>query len=363
MSRPAVPASDTRRGSGARHRDRNGRRPLRGRVLGAVLAAQVLTVGVAAWSLAAPVVTSSGVTTHGAVTSTKDTVGWLLTCRVSHTLADDPIVHPGVPGAAHLHDFWGNASTNAGSTYASQIASGNTAVADTYNGSAVRAGTSCALGSMAPGTIGDTGSYWAPALYANGTRVVPEAKAQLYYRAKPTLGTGFRPIPPDARIVVGNHAATSLAANPGLADGHIYWECAGDSDTHYQAPPTSCTEFLVNVVYPSCYDGRPMDHSGPNHTDNARFAYAANGRCPATHPVKVPQLSEKFKYKVPGTGMRLELSADPSMGKGMSGMLSPTYTMHADFWNTWQPKALTYLVDRCLNAGVSCGTNPVTPLG
>ena len=34
-------------------------------------------------------------------------------CRASHAAADDPIVFPGRPGAAHLHEFFGNQTTNA----------------------------------------------------------------------------------------------------------------------------------------------------------------------------------------------------------------------------------------------------------
>lgn len=38
-------------------------------------------------------------------------------CKFSHVAYDDPIVSPGVPGAAHLHLFFGNTLTNANSTY------------------------------------------------------------------------------------------------------------------------------------------------------------------------------------------------------------------------------------------------------
>ena len=113
-----------------------------------------------------------------------------------------------------------------------------------------------------------------------------------------------------------------------------------------------------------------MDHSGPLGTDNERFAYAVNGACPSGFPIKVPQLSEKFKYTVPQTGMLIQLSGDPStsstMSMGGSAMtmgLMPTYTAHADFWNTWQPAALRYLVTNCINAQISCGTNPIVPVG
>ena len=37
-------------------------------------------------------------------------------CLPSHRAPDDPIVYPKQPGASHLHDFFGNETTNAFST-------------------------------------------------------------------------------------------------------------------------------------------------------------------------------------------------------------------------------------------------------
>lgn len=320
-------------------------------------------VALRSFAATATVTTSSGVLTHGAVTTTVDTIGWLLTCEPSHELPDDPIVHPGAPGAAHLHDFWGNASTNGNSTYATQTDLKNLAVADTWLGASVKNGTSCDTSGFDPGTDGDTASYWAPVLYADGVKIQPGSKAQLYYRAKPTFGTGFKPFPTDARIIVGSHSAISIATNQALVDQKLYWECHGDTSTHYQLPPNNCGEILANIVFPSCYDNGPMDHKGPNGTDNPHFAYAdSSGNCPSNFLQKVPQLSEKFKYTVPRNGALLQLSGDPMPGTpGMYGALMPTYTMHADFWNTWNPTSLQYLVDKCINAQLSCGTNPLVP--
>jgi hypothetical protein len=47
-------------------------------------------------------------------------------CDFSHRNSDDPIVHPGNPGAAHSHDFFGNTSTDAFSTLESLRAAGTT---------------------------------------------------------------------------------------------------------------------------------------------------------------------------------------------------------------------------------------------
>jgi hypothetical protein len=314
----------------------------------------------------ATVTTSTGVVTHGAIVSNSNTVGWLLVCDPSHTLPDDPIKFPGISGASHMHDFWGNASTAAASTYASMTNAANVAVADTYIGQTVHAGTSCDRGSFVPGTEGDTAAYWAPSVYVNGHRIVPATGSELYYRSKATPNRkDFVPFPNDARIIVGSHTATSEATNPALTNAYIYWECSGITTVHYLEPPNNCSggEILVNIIYPSCWDGKPMDHTGPSGSDNPHFAYASPmefGSCPAAFPRAIPQLSEKFKYNVGNNSANvIQLSADPGMNMG----LMPTYTIHADFWNTWQPAALQYLVTNCINAGISCGTNPLTPIG
>jgi hypothetical protein len=326
-----------------------------------VILVTTLIVGVLAACI--PIVkTTTGVITHGDIVSNADSIGWLLVCTPSHTLPDDPIKFPGHPGASHLHDFWRNASTTGSSTLATQEASSNDAVQNTYVGSNTAAGTSCDLSTYA-GTA-DTASYWAPTVYANGVQIVPDDKAELYYRAKPVFNTNFVPFPQDARLVVGNHDATSVASNPALVSDALHFECDGDTAHHYTAPPTTCTTWLMIITFPSCYDGGPMDHTGPIGTDNERFTYASNandGTCPSNFPISVPTLSERFEYTVPTTGMDIEFSADPT--GPMAGMLMPTYTAHADFWNTWQPAALRYLVTHCINAQISCGTNPIVPVG
>ena len=42
-------------------------------------------------------------------------------CAFDHRGHDDLIVHPGEPGAAHSHDFFGNRSTDAFSAYESLL--------------------------------------------------------------------------------------------------------------------------------------------------------------------------------------------------------------------------------------------------
>src|SRR4051794_15498776 len=76
---------------------------------------------------------------------------FIVHCAFSHRAMDDPIVHPGMPGAAHSHDFFGNTTTNAYSTLQS-----------------LRAGsTTCDI-------PGDTAAYWMPTVYDGGIAIQPQ---------------------------------------------------------------------------------------------------------------------------------------------------------------------------------------------
>ena len=66
-------------------------------------------------------------------------------CRFSHSAPDDPIVRPGLPGASHPHEFFGNTSTDARSSLQSLLAHGTTCMRKA-----------------------DTAAYWVPALYRSG---------------------------------------------------------------------------------------------------------------------------------------------------------------------------------------------------
>ena len=47
-------------------------------------------------------------------------------CTYSHSLKDDPIVFPGLPGASHMHSFIGNRSTDANTTADTLLANAGT---------------------------------------------------------------------------------------------------------------------------------------------------------------------------------------------------------------------------------------------
>lgn len=241
---------------------------------------------------------------------------FLADCPFTHRLPDDPIVFPGLPGASHMHDFFGNRSTNAHSTLAS---------------------LSAAPSNCLPAI--DLSSYWVPTLYDNNNNPVPPTGTTFYY-----LGEGVRPditarivaFPLGLRIVAGNAQAT------GPSQSIARWSCLH----HNEVPPS--TDFVTcpagsmlesYLDFPQCWDGVNLDSA--NH--KSHMAYPVNQACPASHPVPVPKLRQVLRYPINGNPANFRLAS----GRG--------YTMHGDFFNAWPVPELERRVRDCINAVIKCG--------
>ncbi len=250
---------------------------------------------------------------------------FVLRCLYSHTNTDDPIVFPGQPGASHMHDFFGNTTVDAHSTMSSMLAGD----------------TTCRVPS-------DTAGYWAPTASLNGVRIEPTVM-RIYY-----LGPKDGPVlsfPPGLQIIGGNRDATSPEENP-----HVAWYCGATKDVKtprmgepYDCTPWSSYRFVDGVIaivdFPSCWNGtglRPED-----------VAYPVHGRCPSAFRHAIPKISERIHY-----GIMNPLNPDGTPALTLSS--GPAYTMHADFWNTWQQERLDQLVADCIAARVHCGSVDAT---
>lgn len=271
------------------------------------------------------VIALTGLTVSGGSPAQAASAGWIVRCDFSHALPDDPIVYPQQRGASHVHDFVGNTSTNGMSTYKSMVS----------------ATAKCGLPK-------DTAGYWTPALYRNGVKVAPagsyggrSARPKIYYRDDNlNAGTRVEPFPPDMRLIAGNHKATTAAQSPKLGSA-IYWGCSDNSTGKLTTPPASCSTGIMSlhVGFPSCWNGV---RTGVN--DTANVVYPSGGKCPAGFPRALPRMILRWEYPVTTTTGKITLASG-----------SP-YSIHADFWNTWDQARLSQLVDDCLNADQSCGT-------
>jgi Domain of unknown function (DUF1996) len=245
---------------------------------------------------------------------------FVIRCPYSHTLMDDPIVDPGRPGASHSHDFFGNRTTDAYSTMASMLAGRTTCRATS-----------------------DTAGYWSPTVSIRGTAIRPTFM-KIYYLGDPDLRV--ETIPPGLQMVGGSKTATTAGDNP-----HVHWYCGekGPIKTPRELQPYDCAPYasypfvdgVVAVVdMPSCWDGAGLS---PEHVE-----YPVGGNCPAGWH-QLPRLSERVHL-----GVMDPLDADGQVALSLSS--GPYWTMHADFWNTWQQSRLDDLVSRCLDVHVHCGS-------
>lgn len=247
-------------------------------------------------------------------------------CKFSHTAQVDPIVSPGQP-SAHMHDFFGNRTTSADSTYASMVGQL----------------TSC-------DTPGDSAGYWAPTLLdSNGVRI-PIYRVTVYYRDLPDASVPVVAFPPDFRMVSG-YPDPHLQNGP-IKKGAYGWNC-DNTEPLLVSSEIDCTGHVgdgyvkANVFFPNC---GMRDVDGNIVTDSldhrSHVTYPVSGHCPADHPVKLPTIYYKIKYNITDCiAAGCHLSSDVGTTAGAS--------LHADFWNTWDQAALQDVVTRLLNNGVS----------
>ncbi|MEV6630987.1 DUF1996 domain-containing protein [Actinoplanes sp. NPDC051470] len=243
---------------------------------------------------------------------------FLADCPYSHRLPDDPIVFPSMPGASHMHSFFGSTVTNAYTT-----------VNDLLN-----ANSNC-------NPSIDKSSYWIPTFYNNNVPVEPTTGV-FYY-----LGEGVRddliattqPLPLGLRIVAGN----AKAAGPN--DNTISrWSClhAGQVPPSHDFVTCPAGTMLESYLdFPQCWNGRDLDSA--DH--KSHMAYPVGGACPSSHPVVVPKLRQVMRYPVSGNPAGFRLAS----GAG--------YTMHGDFFNAWPVAEMARRVNDCIRPIIKCGAD------
>lgn len=240
-----------------------------------------------------------------------------VTCAASHRRQDDPIVFQNQSGVSHMHEFFGNRTTNAFSTLTS-----------------LRAGTANC------NPVADKSAYWVPTLYRNGQPVAPD-NVTIYYQG---IHDRTRAVahPQGLRYVVGNAKALSPDENPAAR-----WSCTTQSPSSRDfltCPPGTRVETYLD--FPTCWNGRDLDSA--NHRDH--MAFAVGLVCPSSHPVVVPRLEFLITYPVNGTGLSLGGTRN-----GVNVTSAPGYTFHGDFMNAWDQAELERRVRDCVNAGYICG--------
>lgn len=266
-------------------------------------------------------------------------------CDFSHRSSDDPIVFPGLPGAAHSHDFFGARTLNAFST----------------NQSIREGATSCVRPTAPPGSRdSDRSAYWVPTLYVNNqpvqaTRLTAQNKSDFRVLSK------IEPFPEGLRVIAG----TGTGA-PSIVDGERIWffNCnatptvvPGNDSTAPTCKDYTQKDASLNLTirFPDCWDGVNLD--SPDHKSHMAYSKRVSNspvidECPASHPRSVPSLQVIISYPTNG-GPTTRLSS------GDGGI----DTAHADFMNGWVQSKLASLVTNCLRIDNYCGGQDTPVIG
>jgi hypothetical protein len=329
------------------------------RVILAVLALAFLT---GCWPLdpatIPPPKTGESTAVFGAATSEKfynDGVGAFRTdCDYSHTNADDPLVHPDMPGESHWHNWAGNTD------------------GDAYMTNPAAEGNSTCYG----GIINRT-AYWWPAMVnlhsgspQNGFAMVPLIDAdysdalQVYYKSgyDGVTAAEVTPWPIGLRMVAGNPNSTG-------AQHMIRWDClhsahaqdAVDLDGEGGQPPLYNLDFLpqncpagkiiqMRVKFGQCGNGSA---TAPDHRSHRAYPLGWGiGGCPTSHPDPETEIIEHIRWQVGSSGAAGYVLVTDQYGAppGSSG--------HADWWDGWNRQVFDEMIlPNCINPGLDCRNN------
>ena len=255
-----------------------------------------------------------------------------VTCTASHMSNDDPIVYPNQPGAAHHHTFFGNTSTDAKSDVANLTIAGN---------------STCTGGSM------NHSAYWIPSMIdtATNTPIKPDG-AIFYYKSWDVPNALVKQPPKGLRMIAGNGKSTSADTSSGR------YSCITPSTgngTPWTKTIPNCavgTFLQMQIGFPQCWDGVNLDSPDhKSHMAEASQAYTTPNKCPASHPIGIPQVAESFNFNVVTANQtkNWRLSSDNYATSTPGGL-----SAHADWVNGWDTTIMTGWIRNCLNKGMDC---------
>ncbi|GAA1409985.1 DUF1996 domain-containing protein [Catellatospora coxensis] len=248
-------------------------------------------------------------------------------CKYSHSLPDDPIVAPGLPGASHMHSFVGNKAVDA-----------QTKAADLTKFTE----TTCK-------PVEDHSSYWVPTLYDNATgKPVETTGFRVYYRSLMNTSANQLPMPNGLRMIVGD--AKKKKPTPRGAGGQFFCAYYGPGDVDGVARsangnwPICDGKATLHYImqFPDCWDGKHLD--SPDH--KAHVSFGRGDACPRSHPVKIPAITFDIAYGSQGSAAGFYLSSDKD-GKSAS-------SMHGDAFVMWDVDAMNKRTKNCVQQRRTC---------
>ncbi|TPW11223.1 MAG: hypothetical protein FD127_3342 [Acidimicrobiaceae bacterium] len=244
---------------------------------------------------------------------------------------DDSIVYPGQAGRAHLHTYFGNTASDAASSPASLLASGN---------------STC-------GGIANRSSYWVPSVINASNQAVVPIWNMVYYKS------GYQGVAPSQisstlpnglKIIAGSALATSAQTAPAR------WACADSGGAYtpeqYSIPACQPGDTLkMHIQFPQCWDGINLDSA--DH--KSHMAYGTGGvGCPSSHRVALPAISYNIDFPVGAAGTTGWKLASDTYLNGPGSTSPGGYSLHADIIIAWDPAVSSQWLNNCTRSNADC---------
>lgn len=256
-------------------------------------------------------------------------------CPPSHISYDDPIVHPGQPGAnEHLHIFFGNTGTDANSTFQSLRTSGDSTCRNMLNRSA----------------------YWQPAMLGKNTAgqdvVIVEDYTNFYYKRRPASDPAAEGIP--VALPRGLKFVFGGMERPAR------FKCISDNrnvtdwlPTLQQALSLCAAGQQIDMAQstPECWDGKNLDSA--DHRSHLTFLLRDKNSgkefCPSTHPYLLPRLTFQRIFTIRSDDVTTTWRLSSDMPGDEPGSMA-----HADYIMAWNEDVHARWMGACINKLLTC---------
>jgi len=271
----------------------------------------------------------------------------------------DPLVDPGKKFTSHLHQIVGGNSFNL------------TMDPATHDPAALSTCTSCSFAE-------DLSNYWTAVLFfknRNGSfirvpqvgnggpqgRLINKGGLDVYYIPRGEV-TAFKK---GFRMIAGSPNNKDTTRNKGNICNRCWTSanenkfvggppCTGSDSMEVPADP-SCKMIRQTVIFPHCWDGKNLD--SPDHASHVSYGgsrgASGGGRCPSSHPVKLPQVMYEIMWNVTEFSDRRNWPADGSKPFQYSTHAGGA-SAHGDYIFGWKGDSLQKAMDNKCNLNRDC---------